>query len=83
MHKPTLGKRVKPAIVIATGTSLLHGMAPDKTAQQAWHWMLQQDKPSHSGLIPTKPHGNNNGAPGLQQNSRFMQQSPACRIVIE
>jgi hypothetical protein len=32
-----------------------------------------------------KPHGNNNGAPGLQQNSRFMQQSPAygCEIGME
>lgn len=64
-------------MVNATGTSLLHGNAAVNTAQHAWHWTLQQEKPSHSGLIPIKPQGNNNGAPGLQQNCKLRQHKPA------
>jgi len=52
---------VIPATETATGTSSLQGRAADATMQQAWHWALMMEQPSHSGRIPTQPQGKRQG----------------------
>mmetsp|Transcript_20588 Transcript_20588/g.44206 ORF Transcript_20588/g.44206 Transcript_20588/m.44206 type:complete len:90 (-) Transcript_20588:140-409(-) len=74
MH-PHLGKRVRPAMVTATGTSSLHGSAAEVTQQQQWAWMLRMEQPSHSHAGPQQQQGRQ-GAPGLQQISMLRQHSP-------
>jgi hypothetical protein len=78
MQQPQVGKMVRPAMEMATGTSSLHGSAIDATTQHAWHCALMKEQPSHSGLIPTQQHGKRHGAPHLQQHSKLQQQIPAC-----
>ena len=62
MH-PHLGKRVKPIIVTATGTSSLHGSAAEVTKQQQWACALKMEQPSHSQAGPQQQQGRQ-GAPG-------------------
>lgn len=78
MQQPTLGKTVKPAAEMAMGTSLLQGMAAERTTQHAWHWALKTEQPSFSQARPMQPKGKRQGAPGLRQHSALTQQTPAC-----
>lgn len=60
---PTLGKRVTPAIVRATGTSSLQGSAAEVTQQHVWAWTFKTEQPSHSSAGPQQQQGRH-GAPG-------------------
>jgi hypothetical protein len=54
MQQPHLGKTVSPRTVKTTGTSLLHGTAPEQTTWQHWSWAFTMEHPSFSQLPSNK-----------------------------
>jgi hypothetical protein len=81
MQQPHVGKMVNPATEIAKGVSSLHGTAAVTTRQQTWSWALRTEQPSFSHFNPRQQKGIRQGAPGLQQHSASMQQTPPYKIM--
>jgi hypothetical protein len=79
MQQPHVGKMVNPATEIARGVSSVQGIAVVTTRQQAWIWALRAEQPSVWQFNPRQQQGRRQGAPGLQQHSALMQQTPAYR----